>query len=72
VPPEGYPVESRAFDDAYTALLGDLQTAWNSDAGDLGGAIGAMGDLGDLAADLMTKPLPDGSGNFGPDFKLST
>jgi hypothetical protein len=53
-------------------LLGDLQTAWNSDAGDLGGAIGAMGDLGDLAADLMTKPLPDGSGNFGPDFKLST
>jgi hypothetical protein len=46
VPPEGYPVESRAFDDAYTALLGDLQTAWNSDAGDLGGAIGAMGTWG--------------------------
>jgi hypothetical protein len=62
----------KAFDDVYTALLGELQNAWNSDNGRLTGAIRAMRRLKGLATDLMTKPLPDGTGTFGPDFKLST
>ncbi|MGH3601894.1 MAG: ferritin-like domain-containing protein, partial [Pseudonocardiaceae bacterium] len=70
VPPEGYPVESKDFDTTYTSVLDKLQAAWKTPAGKLGPAVVAMLTLGDLAVQLMQQPRPDGTGNFGPDFKL--
>jgi hypothetical protein len=73
VPPEGYPTESAEFDEQYKNLLDALQAAWatgNSDQ--LFTAIGVMELMGEHATSLMQKPLPDGQGTFGPDFKLPT
>ena len=73
VPPDGYPVESAEFDQQYKALLDALQHAWATGNQDpLFDAIGIMGQMGNLATALMQKPLPDGLGAFGPDFKLPT
>jgi hypothetical protein len=61
----------RAFDTQYTRVLNSLQTAWDEGSqSDLGKAIGAMFGLQPLANALMEIPLPDGSGVYGPDFKL--
>lgn len=69
-PAEQYPAVADAipkFDAAYLKLIGQLQAAW-SPGGSLGAAIATMGTLHGLAAPIVTTPLPDGSGNFGPDF----
>jgi len=71
VPPEGYPVESAAFDNLYKSLLDGLQAAWSAgSSADLLNAINVMDSMGDTAVSLMQTPLPGGQGNFGPDFKL--
>lgn len=53
-------------------FLDKLQAAWKTPAGKLGPVVGAMFTLGDLAVQLMQQPRPDGTGNFGPDFKLAS
>lgn len=73
VPAEGYPAEPKAqeFNRSYTAMLNHLQNAWaNGSGAELGDAIAAMSDLEGPARELMEKPLPDGRGNLGPDFRL--
>jgi hypothetical protein len=73
VPPEGYGAETADFNQKFKGLLDALQDAWGAgDAGRLFDAIGVMNDLGGDATALMQKPLPDGSGTFGPDFTLPT
>lgn len=74
VPSDGYP-QSRGFDAVYTAILDDLQVAWEK--GGQGGqdalarAIVTMRDhLEGPARELMQTPLPSGYGNYGPSFKL--
>jgi hypothetical protein len=70
VPAEGYPTESKEFDQTYTQLLNVLQDALaNGAQGKLGAAIGVMHSLTDLAVPLMQKPIPAGTGNYGPDFR---
>jgi Ferritin-like len=57
------------FDQQYTTLLDNLQSAWdNHSQGDLGLAIGAMFELGSRATAIMQFQLSDGSGVYGPDF----
>ena len=61
----------QAFDMQYTRVLNNLQIAWaNGSKSDLGKAISAMFGLQPLANALMELQLPDGSGVYGPDFKL--
>jgi hypothetical protein len=71
VPPGGYPglSASEKFNTAYSQLIAELQSAW-SEGGEqaLDTAIGIMFQLYGLAAPIITTPLPDGSGNYGPDF----
>jgi Ferritin-like len=75
VPAGGYPASSypdvadamQAFDTRYAKLIGQLEAAW-SGGGSLGPAIATMGSLYGLAKPIVTTQLPDGSGNFGPDF----
>lgn len=70
VPAGGY-AESLEFDHLFTAMLGRLQDAWsNGDQSQLKNGINAMWSLGNAARLLMQKPLPDGTGNFGPCFQL--
>jgi hypothetical protein len=70
VPPEGYPTESKQFDEAYTSLLDTLQGAFAAGAqAKLQAAVSAMYGLGELAVALMKKPLPGGTGTYGPDFR---
>jgi hypothetical protein len=71
VPPGGYPdlPASKKFDTAYFQLIAGLQNAWaggGEQALDM--AIGIMFQLYGLAAPIIAMPLPDGSGNYGPDF----
>ncbi|HEY2194682.1 MAG TPA: ferritin-like protein [Actinomycetospora sp.] len=77
VPAAGYP-ESADFDKAYTAVLTDLQQAWETGDQPVNGqkpssrAVRAMFSLEPLALALMTTPRTDGPGNLGPAFKLAT
>jgi len=75
VPADGY-AESNDFDRMYTEILNDLQSTWEK-GGQLGQA--ALSDaikkmkaraFADAATDLMKRPLPSGSGNYGPSFRL--
>lgn len=73
VPPGGYPREELAleFNRSYTMMLNHLQSAWaNGEDDELDSAISTMLDLEAPARKLMEKPLPDGNGNYGPDFRL--
>jgi hypothetical protein len=69
VPKGGYPdlPAVQAFDAKYVQLVAQLQAAWGS-GGALGPAIGTMTQLPAAAAAIVSQPLPDGSGNYGPDF----
>ena len=68
VPDGGY-AKSLGFDQAYSALLAQLQEAWdNGDSGVLTAAVSAMGNLTDLALPLMEAPILGGVGNYGPSF----
>lgn len=71
VSPGGYPElpASKKFNAAYSQLLTHLQDAWTGgDENTLDAAIGIMAQLYLLAAPIVATPLPDGSGNYGPDF----
>jgi hypothetical protein len=71
VPRGGYPdlPASKNFNAAYSQLLAQLQDAWTGgDESALHAAIGIMVNLYSLAAPIVATPLPDGSGNYGPDF----
>jgi hypothetical protein len=71
VPADGYPggPGMQTFDETYKLLIGRLQTAWTGQPGSLGDAVGTMFTLTTNAQDIVTQPLPGGSGNYGPDFK---
>ncbi len=71
VPPGGYPdlPATKNFDTTYTQLIAALQNAWSGGGNSaLGTAIGIMFQLYPAANKIITTPLPDGSGNYGPDF----
>jgi hypothetical protein len=71
VPPGGYPdlPASKKFNTAYFQLIAGLQNAWAGGGEQaLDKAIGIMFQLYDLAAPIIATPLPDGNGNYGPDF----
>lgn len=74
VPAEGYPSEAKAqeFDRSYTKMLNHLHNTWSTGDGDeLQSAINIMvEEMVGPARELMEKALPDGSGNFCPDFRL--
>jgi hypothetical protein len=68
-PPSNVTSLLQTFDQAYKTVLDSLQSAWqNGSQGDLDNAVGAMFGLGGTAGQLMQIQLPDGSGNYGPDF----
>lgn len=59
------------FNNAFKLVLDNLEDAWTTgNLGKLGIAIGLMFQLKDPAVQLMQIPLPDGSGNYGPDFLI--
>ncbi len=63
----------RNFDQLFTQMLNQLQSAWdNGDAGALGAAVITMRALRDPAVQLMEIPIPGGVGNYGPCFRLIT
>ena len=73
VPPGGYPglLQELRFRQQFTTVLDCLQGAWETgDQGKLNNGIAFMFTLGPLAQQLMQIPLPDGGGNYGPDFQL--
>jgi hypothetical protein len=79
VPLGGYPNTSPAvttalktFNDTFTTVLTKLDSAWATGSqADLGAAVGAMFDLEGPASALLMMPLPDGTGVYGPDFRLT-
>ncbi|MBD2593538.1 ferritin-like protein [Nostoc spongiaeforme FACHB-130] len=59
------------FNSAFKAVLDELELAWTTGNKDkLSSAIGLMFSLKAPAIQLMQIPLPDGSGNYGPDFLI--
>jgi hypothetical protein len=71
VPEQGYPDLQPlmgTFDTQLSSLLNKLQQAWAAGAS-LNSAIGVMFQLANTAGEIVTKPLPGGGGNYGPDFK---
>jgi len=78
VPAAGYPElkDMQTFDNDYGTLIEQLQNAWslpgtdpNGGSNGLGNAIGTMFSLTGDAQAIVQQPLPDGSGNYGPDFR---
>jgi hypothetical protein len=73
VPRGGYPelLQEVHFRQLFSTVLDYLQSAWEQGSETLlDNAISFMFTLGPLAQQLMQIPLPDGSGNYGPDFRL--
>ncbi|MBU7582483.1 MAG: hypothetical protein KAF91_06145 [Nostoc sp. TH1S01] len=59
------------FNSAFKAVLDELELAWTTGNQDkLSSAIGLMFSFKTPAIQLMQIPLPDGSGNYGPDFLI--
>ncbi len=74
VPPGGWPDPVpdavSQFRTTFAALLGDLQDAFTGQPDEIDVAIGTdMVGLHNLAGTIVTTPLPDGSGNYLPDFR---
>ncbi len=60
------------FNNSFKLVLDNLEAAWNTGNQDmLNTAIGDMFILKAPAVQLMQIPLPDGSGNYGPDFLIN-
>jgi len=60
------------FNHTFKLVLDNLEAAWITGNKDkLGMAIGLMFNLKEPAVKLMQIPLPDGSGNYGPDFLIN-
>jgi hypothetical protein len=82
VPPGGYKPEDvsaqvgqllREFDQTYTLMLTQLQTAWGSGSAEsLSAAITSMRAMQAKGTALMDIPIPGGTGNYGPCFRLAT
>jgi hypothetical protein len=80
VPEGGWPDPSvgvqkllESFNGLFWTLLTNLQSAWTTDnVDDLWEGVTNMSDLKIPAQQLMRIPQPDGSGNYGPDFRVST
>ncbi len=71
VPQGGYPdlPASKKFDTAFSQLVMRLQNAWSGGGENaLNAAIGIMVGLYSLAKPIITTPLPNANGNYGPDF----
>jgi hypothetical protein len=58
------------FDQAYTKMINQLQSAWHGKPDDLDGAVATMRSLRKLATDLIQIPIPGGTGNYGPCFRF--
>lgn len=72
IPAEGY-VESRAFDEKYSAMLHELQSAWQiggTNSTHLTNAFALMRELGKEARTLMQTEIMPGGATFGPAFRL--
>lgn len=73
-PPGGWPENDHVkenlhdFNKAYATLLESLENAWNGNPDDVEDALESMHDLSSFATKLMQVPLPDGTGNYGPEF----
>jgi hypothetical protein len=72
VPETGFGDVTKDFNAIYSDILNLLQAAWEmkSGAACFNKAISLMPTLGSSARRLMKKPLPEGSGVYGPDFKV--
>ncbi|QIO54609.1 hypothetical protein HA461_25820 (plasmid) [Rhizobium leguminosarum bv. trifolii] len=58
------------LDQRYSNMLRFLEAAWlNGDASSLSSALNEMFEMGAAASELVTKPRPDGAGNYGPCFR---
>ena len=81
VPPGGYKPEDvsaqvgqllKEFDQTFTLMLSQLQTAWASgNTASLSAAIGTMIAMQTKGMALMDIAIPGGMGNYGPCFRLS-
>lgn len=61
----------RQFDRIYTDMLNQLQDVWeNGNSGSFDDAESSMRSLRTPAVALMQIPIPSGSGNYGPCFRL--
>jgi photosystem II stability/assembly factor-like uncharacterized protein len=59
------------FDRRYSDMLLLLQEAWtHGDRTKLNAAVSKMFEMGSIGADLVTKPHPSGTGNYGPCFRF--
>lgn len=80
VPEGGWPNPSmgvqkllHSFEGLFWTLLTNLHNAWTTnDVDEVWEAVKNMADLKIPAQQLMRIPLPDGGGNYGPDFRLSS
>jgi hypothetical protein len=62
----------QTFNTDYTDLLKDLDKAWTGGGPSaLGLAIRKMKSLEPTAGELMSTPLPDGDGSYGPEFRVT-
>ena len=71
VPAGGYPelAAMAAFDAQYGELIANLESAWGAGGhAALETAIGIMFGLYQAACPIITTQLPQGGGNYGPDF----
>jgi Ferritin-like len=59
-----------AFDQAFTTMLKKLESAWSGTASDLSVSVSNMHKLTGIAVPLVQKPIPGGTGNYGPCFRL--
>ena len=61
------------FDQQFSQMLRNLELAWvHGDPLYLSSAVNDMFAMGDTAGDLIQRPKPDGSGNYGPCFRYVT
>ena len=59
------------FDEQYSQMLRLLQSAWeHGDDQFLSNAVGEMIQMGSTGRQLIQKPKPDGTGNYGPCFRF--
>jgi photosystem II stability/assembly factor-like uncharacterized protein len=81
IPPGGYQQSDvpdsaiwsliQSFDDVFTEMLNQLQLAWASGSRTaLLTGIAQMFEMRSIADELVQRPLPTGSGNYGPCFRL--
>ncbi len=73
IPQKGYPGISDTFDQAYSDMVRELETAWSTaDQSALDNAVSSMPAMSTAAVDLMMKDrMPSyGPGKYGPSFRF--